>query len=92
MKGGEYICRNFLHVIQPILPYTDFIVGNSMDIQSLAEELKWTEKRLDEIALSLGSKGFFLREWTVNHEPQDRLSKVGQIEGDYKTVIITQVR
>ena len=70
--GGEYICRNHLNKIEPILPLADIIVGNSEDVKSLAEELKWPESRLDEIAL--------------------RLSTVGENEGTYKTVIITQVR
>lgn len=68
--GGEYICRNHLNKIEPVLPLADIIVGNSEDVKSLAEELKWQESRLDEIAL--------------------RLSTVGEIEGTYKTVIITQ--
>ena len=57
-------------MIEPILPYTDFIVGNSMDVQSLAEELRWQEKRLDEIALSYGSTSFFIENELkiANHE------------------------
>ena len=55
--GGEYICRNHLNVIEPILPYTDIIVGNAEDVKSLAEALKWDETRLDDIALRLSRFG-----------------------------------
>ena len=55
--GGEYICRNHLNLIEPILPYTNIVVGNADDVKSLAEELKWEETRLEEIALRLSRVG-----------------------------------
>ena len=56
--GGSYICDFHLSKLMKIIPYANFIVGNSEEFKALARGLGWTHLDLNQIIEKLANHSF----------------------------------
>jgi len=56
--GGSYICDFHLSKLMKIIPYANFIVGNSDEFKALARGLGWTHLDLNQIIEKLADHSF----------------------------------